>query len=203
MRTLLALTCLALTACPDVTKDKPKATVAPSVPTTDLAPLQGAVPFTFSGSGSTVAFLGAKVTGKHEGGFRTFTGTLEVVAGDVTKSRVIAQIDMSSAFTDSERLTGHLTGPDFFDVQKFPTARFVSSSITADGTHATVTGDLTLHGVTKRITFPAEIALAADAATVSAQFAINRKDFEIVYAGKADDLISDDVLLTLKIAARK
>jgi polyisoprenoid-binding protein YceI len=66
-----------------------------------------------------------------------------------------------------------------------------------------VTGNLELHGVTKSITFPATIKMSADAVDVDAEFAINRKDFGIVYAGKPDDLIKDDVLIKLEIRAKK
>ncbi len=104
--------------------------------------------------------------------------------------------------SDSEKLTGHLESPDFFDVQKFPTSTFQSTSIleksTGDATHE-ITGNLTLHGVTKVITFPAKVTKAPDAVTGTAEFTINRKDFGIVYPGKPDDLIKDDVLLKLKL----
>jgi polyisoprenoid-binding protein YceI len=65
----------------------------------------------------------------------------------------------------------------------------------------TVTGRLDLHGVQKTITLPAHINVAADAVTVNSEFAINRKDFGIVYAGKADDLIRDEVVLKLSVKA--
>jgi len=99
-----------------------------------------------------------------------------------------------------------LKSPDFFDVEKFPKAKFVSTAIKAGGdngaTH-TVTGNLELHGVTKAITFPAQIKVDPDAVSVVAEFSINRKDFSIVYPGMPDDLIKDDVLLKLSLHAKK
>ena len=59
-----------------------------------------------------------------------------------------------------------------------------------------------MHGVTKSITFPAKIAVAPDAITVDSTFAINRKDFEINYAGAQDNLIRDDVVLTYAYGPR-
>jgi polyisoprenoid-binding protein YceI len=95
---------------------------------------------------------------------------------------------------------------DFFDVAKYPEANFVSTTIKPGGengaTH-TVTGNLTLHGVTKAITFPATINVTPDVATVDSSFSINRKDFGINYAGAADNLIRDDVVLTLHVRATK
>ena len=65
----------------------------------------------------------------------------------------------------------------------------------------TLTGDLELHGVTKSITFPADVQVAEDAVTVKAEFAINRKDFNINFPGKPNDLIRDNVVLKLDIKA--
>ena len=69
---------------------------------------------------------------------------------------------------------------------------------TGGATH-TVTGNLELHGVKKSITFPATIQVTLDNAAVDAEFAIDRKDFGIVYAGKADDLIRDGVVIKLNL----
>lgn len=116
-------------------------------------------------------------------------------------------IDVSTVETDAPQLTEHLKSPDFFDVARFPKATFVSTAIVAKpgdkgATHA-VTGDFEIHGVRKSITFPAKITTTADGVTVESEFSINRKDFGIVYAGKADDLIRDDVVLKLTVNARK
>lgn len=201
---------LALTAgCADPVGDKPRATVSEAKPpeaasTSEAAAPAGATRYGFSQDGSTLAFVGAKVTATHDGGFKTFSGTIDVPGGDIEAAKIDVEIDMASVFTDADRLTGHLKSPDFFDVAKFPKSRFVSTSIkkNSDGT-ATVTGNLTLHGVTKQISFPATISVAGDTATAKAEFGINRKDFGIVYPGKPDDLIKDDVLLKLEVNAKK
>ncbi len=207
MRTaLLTLCVLGLAACPDPAKDKTKAAVTPAKESVaaDVAPLANAVRYPFSQADSKVGFVGAKVTGKHEGGFKTFTGVVEVVDGDLTKSRVQASIDVASVFTDSAKLDGHLKSPDFFAAEQFPQARFLSTGFKKlDGTRVEVTGALTLHGVTKTLSFPADITVGADQVDVKAEFALNRKDFGIVYPGKPDDLIADNVLLTLDVHAKK
>jgi len=153
---------------------------------------------------SKVAFVGAKVTGKHDGSFGKFTGKIDLSDGKVEGSLVSVEIDTTSLTSDDEKLTGHLKSPDFFDVAKFATATFVSTGIKAGGdngaTH-TVTGNLTLHGVQKSITFPAKIDVGAEAVTASAEFAINRKDFGIVYKGMPDNLIKDDVTIKLNVKA--
>ncbi len=158
-----------------------------------------------NGENSKVEFTGSKVTGKHDGGFKDFTGTIDLVNSKPAESSVIVDIDATSVWSDDEKLTGHLRSADFFDVEKFPKASFKSSKIEADSAKGadaySVTGDFNLHGVTKSISFPATIKAGADSVDVDAEFAVNRKDFGIVYAGKADDLIRDDVVIKLTLKA--
>jgi polyisoprenoid-binding protein YceI len=119
---------------------------------------------------------------------------------------VTITIDTASVTTDTPDLTKHLRTADFFDVARFPQATFESTEIKAGGEKGashTVTGNLQLHGVTKSITFPATIVVSPGVITVDSTFAINRKDFGINYAGAADNLIRDEVVLTLKVRAVK
>ena len=155
---------------------------------------------------TSVAFVGSKVTGKHDGGFKQLKGTLELVREKLESSKITAEIDMNSIYSDNNNLTNHLKSPDFFDVAKFPTTTFVTTGIESgshdakakDATH-TVTGNLTLHGVTKSISFPSRIALADDKFNLDSEFFINRKDFGINYPGKANDLIRDEVVIKLAV----
>ena len=148
------------------------------------------------GGGSKIGFIGSKVTGSHHGGFTNVTGTLSVAEGKITGNPEIV-IDMSSTWADNPKLTGHLISPDFFNVAAFPTSKFVMTSVEA----GKVTGNLTLHGVTKSIAFPATLQVGDDAVTMKAEFAINRKDFNITYPGKPDDLIRDNVVIKFDIKA--
>ena len=154
---------------------------------------------------SKVEFIGSKVTGSHNGSFQKFSGEIDYL-GNPETSHVSITIESDSITTDTPDLTKHLKTADFFDVAKYPQATFVSTAIKAGGDQGashTITGNLTLHGVTKAVTFPATIAVAPDAITVDSTFSINRKDFGINYAGAADNLIRDDVVLMLKIRATK
>lgn len=153
---------------------------------------------------SRIEFVGSKVTGSEGGRFERFSGTIYLADARPEKSRVEIAIDMDSVATDSGGLAEHLKSADFFDAPKFPRATFASTDIRPggekDATH-TVTGNLDLHGVRKAVTFPATIKVDKAAATLDAEFAINRKDFGITYAGRADDLIRDEVLIKLHIRA--
>jgi len=108
---------------------------------------------------------------------------------------------MESTWSDSDRLTGHLKNADFFDVPTFPTSTFVTTDIKKGTNGYDVTGNLTLHGETKSITFPADIQISDDQVKVSAEFFIKRFDFGIQYPGRANDLIRDEVVIRLDITA--
>lgn len=152
-----------------------------------------------------IEFVASQVTSTHSGSFEKFSGEINY-AGKPETSRVSITIDTSSLTADDPKLTEHLKTADFFDVAKYPTATFVSTAIKPGGEKGashTVTGNLTLHGVTKAVTFPATIAATADAINVDANFTVNRKDFNLNYAGPANNLIRDDVVLTLKVHAMK
>ena len=155
--------------------------------------------FAFGPSLGSIAFTGSKVTGRHQGGFRNFAGEFKVANGKLADAGNKILIDTSSLWADNDRLTGHLKGPDFFTVAQFPTATFIATSIEPKETNSLVTGNLTLHGVTKQISFPAKVQAAEDGVTVSAQFFINRFDFEIRFPGKANDLIRKEVVLKLEV----
>ncbi|MES2438278.1 MAG: YceI family protein [Verrucomicrobiota bacterium] len=152
---------------------------------------------------SQVNFVGSKVTGSHTGGFKTFTGHFTIKDGAPVGNDHKVVIDMNSTFSDAEKLTGHLKSPDFFDVEKFPQSTFDVTEIKKNSDTAyTVSGNFTIHGQTKNISFPATVSQGADSVKIDAKFDINRKDFGIVYAGKADDLIRDEVVIELKLEAK-
>lgn len=152
---------------------------------------------------SKVNFVGSKVTGSHQGGFKAFTGYFTIKDGAPVGNDHKVVIDMKSTFADDEKLTGHLKSPDFFDIEKFPESTFDVTNIQKTSETAyTVSGNLTLHGQTKNISFPATVSQTGELVKIDAKFDIKRKDFGIVYAGKADDLIRDEVVIELKLEAK-
>jgi polyisoprenoid-binding protein YceI len=196
-----------LVACADPSQDVPAANVsATNTSSTAASPAAapsttpaGASAYVITPENSKIEFTGSKVTGKHDGGFKQFQGEVHVANGAVAHAKVT--IDTTSLWSDTDRLTGHLKTADFFDVEKFPTSVFETTSISGTGDNATVTGNLTLHGITKQITFPAKIAVKEDAVTLAAEFSINRFDFDMKFPGKADDLIREGVVLKLDVKA--
>lgn len=135
------------------------------------------------------------------------TGTVVLDDTDITKSRVEATVDATGIDTREAKRDDHLKGPDFFDVEKFPTITFVSKRIEpgAEG-HYKVIGDLTMHGVTK------EVVLDASGSTTPIQDAfgntklggtvttkLNRQDFGISYGGPGGVMIGNEVDVTIDI----
>ena len=198
---------LTLAGCEDPAKDKPVATVSSAAPATTPAALPtgaGTETLAVDSASSTVGFTGSKVTGKHDGKFEKFTGSISLAGGKAEGGRMTFDAETASVKTDDAKLDGHLKTPDFFDSEKFPKATFTSSEIKlggASGATHTVTGELNLHGVKKTISFPATILVSTEAVTGTSEFVINRKDFGIMTPGKTDDLIRDEVVLKLSLKA--
>jgi polyisoprenoid-binding protein YceI len=195
-------------ACSSEIDGKPKAQVEDVKKAEPKADAQGDAPaaatrtLKLEKSGSSIGFVGAKLTGDHKGGFEDFEGEA-VLAGDkLTSLRVTVQ--MQSLTSDAPDLTTHLKSADFFEVEKYRTAVFTASEFEPKagegGTTHEIGGELELHGVKKAIRFPAKITIDAQGgAEGQAEFTINRKDFKIEYPGKPDDLIKDEVLLKLDL----
>ncbi|HSS19015.1 MAG TPA: YceI family protein [Pyrinomonadaceae bacterium] len=203
LRGLVLITvAVVMCACADPSADKPKATTGTAAPETSAAKSGETEALAITPENSKVEFDASKVTKTHHGAFKQFSGQIDL-AKNVTDSKVTIDIQTGSVEVDDPELTTHLKTPDFFDIAKFPKATFTSTKIDAAAGGAansyTVTGNLDLHGVKKSISFPATIQTNADSVAVDAEFAINRKDFGIIYAGKADDLIRDNVVLRLNL----
>jgi len=204
---------LAAGCAKDPAEDAPSAAIAeptpapaaeePTEPEAPAEPLPSET-LAFDQSNSKVGWVGSKVTRSHEGGFGEFAGTVTLEPSNLTASAVELTIQTASLTSDTEDLTKHLKSADFFDVDNIPTARFVSSEIAEGGqgeaTH-TITGDLTLHGVTKQVTFPATVSVSDEEVAANAEFSIDRQDFGISFPGMPDDLIRDGVVIKLDIHA--
>lgn len=210
-RTLLfaSIATLTFAGCKDPAEGTQKAEVAeakaPQAATAEVdAPKVERETLPISSENSKITFVGSKVTGKHDGGFNDFKGTIELDPQNFQASSIQIEIDMNSVWSDNERLTGHLKTGDFFLVEEHPTATFTSTEIKeggADGASHTITGNLTMRGVTKSVTFPANITVGPEQVTASSTFALPRKQFGVAYAGAPDDLIRDDVIITLDVKA--
>ncbi len=169
----------------------------------------------FAVTGGTIYWTGTKVGGSHSGTFSIPKGTINTEGDNITSGKF--GIDMTSItntdLPDEKKgdLVGHLSSPDFFDVQNHPIGKFEIVSVApASGSEETthnITGNLTLKGITKSVTIPAFVVLADNSLTATTpKFTINRTDWDIKYGSgligtAADKIIHDDVSLNLEIKA--
>ena len=145
-----------------------------------------------------------------KGHFAKVTGSLTLDESDLSKSKVSASIDAASIETRDAQRDAHLKSADFLDVEKFPSLSFTSSriSVVRDGELA-VEGDLTIHGVTKKVVFevegptpPAKDPWGNMRVGVSATTKISRKEYGLTYNAALETggiLIGDDVAITLDV----
>jgi polyisoprenoid-binding protein YceI len=164
---------------------------------------------------SKIEWTGKKVTGQH-------TGTIKLASGEVVTNGKVPTggkftIDMNSMDnTDlqgggKDKLMGHLKSDDFFGVEKYPTATFTATKITAAGANkVNVTGNLTVKGKTNPVSFPATYTLAGKTLTVVAsEVKVDRTLYDIRYGSKSffesigDKAIDNEFLLNVTLVATK
>ncbi len=144
-----------------------------------------------------------------KGSFSGLTGTLTEHTTDATLSSVEASVDVNTVSTGDPQRDGHLKAADFFDVEKFPTMSFKSTKVKPNGDSYDVTGDLTIHGVTREQTFavegpttPTKDPWGNTRIGLSATTKINRKDFDLSWNAALEAggvLIGDAVSITLEV----
>ena len=145
-----------------------------------------------------------------KGSFDKHTGSVDINDKDITKSKVEVTIDTNSINTNVQKRDEHLRSPDFFDVAKFPTMTFVSKKVAKAGKDKLkVTGDLTLHGVTREVVLDVE-PLSKESKDpwgnlrrgTTASTKINRKDFGLVWNKALETggvVVGEEVTITLEI----
>ena len=145
-----------------------------------------------------------------KGQFTALTGVATLDETDVTKSHIEASIDSASVNTRDAQRDAHLKSADFFDVEKFPTLSFKSKHVNRAGKgELAVTGDLTIHGVTREVVFdvegptlPAKDPWGNTRVGVSATTKISRKDYGLTWNAGLETggiLVGDDVTVTLDV----
>jgi polyisoprenoid-binding protein YceI len=146
------------------------------------------------------------------GQFRTFTASATGDPAEPEKATIEATIDVGSVDTGNEKRDSHLKSADFFDVDQFPKMTFKSKKIEPAGSGKyKVTGDLTLHGVTKEVVLEVEgpmkpIVMGNTKSGAHVTAKINRKDFGVSWNKAMDGggvVVGDDVDVTIDVEAIK
>jgi len=166
---------------------------------------------------STIKWVGKKLTGEHTGMLTMQSGSLAFDKHAIQSGSFV--IDMSTINnTDLEGeskadLEGHLKAADFFDVEKFPTAKFEITGGDAlqgdpEGYSQMIIGNLTIKGITNEVSFPAKVTVQGTQLTASAKLSFDRTKWDIKYKSKTvfpdlgDKFIYDDIDLMLSISAK-
>jgi polyisoprenoid-binding protein YceI len=223
--TLSAL--LVLAACTNA----PESDKAVTTEARTAADAVGGESLTVDTTQSSLNWVGTKVTGYHSGTVPIKSGTLTVrndslAAGQfaMDMSRMSITGPEGSDAAGNKKLLGHLQSPDFFDVANHPEATFeitgvrpftgtvkdttdprqesISQYRVSNPTH-TISGNLTIKGVTKNIEFPAQVTINSEGVQAIARFNIDRRQWNITYPGKPDDLIRDDIHMGIAIRAAR
>ena len=145
------------------------------------------------------------------GRFRDFDGVIKYDKANPSASSVEFTVKAASIDTTNNDRDEHLRSKDFFEVQKFPTLTFTSTQVVPkDGTTLEVTGNLTLHGVTRPVTFPVSLLGSVktprgEKAGFEATFKIDRKEYGILWNNVLDSgpVLGDEVKITIEIEANR
>ena len=218
---------LAFTACQDA-PESDDAVVSEAQEEQDVS--ASAASYTINKTASNVEWIGTKTGGRHNGTVMVKDGEFavengEIVGGNFTLDMTtILSTDAKMDDKSNQKLTGHLRSPDFFEVDKFPDANFVITEVKKlDGANVAqdtantaeidkykvtnptheVTGNLTIKGVTKSVTFPAKIEMNDNSLNAIAKFNINRKDWDIKYELMGEAILSNTIHLGIGVQADK
>jgi polyisoprenoid-binding protein YceI len=144
-----------------------------------------------------------------KGHFAKVGGTLTLNEADITKSQVEATIDAASLETRDPQRDAHLKSADFFDAEKYPTLSFRSTRVSGGQGELKVEGDLTIHGVTRKVQFdvegptpPAKDPWGNTRLGLSATTKINRKDFGLTWNAALETgglLVGEEVTISLEV----
>lgn len=180
---------------------------------TAAAPLLAVDTYTVDKVHSDVSFQVRHFVSKVRGNFTDFSGTIEVDPAKPEASSVVFTIKATSVNTNNESRDKHLNSPDFFDTAKFPEITFKSSKVASAGKDKySVTGTLTMRGVSKEITLPVAFLgtvkdpRAGERAGFELNTKLDRKDYGINFNKVLDGggtMLSDDVDVTISLETVK
>ena len=177
------------------------------------APVQAAETYQFDKAHTTVGFQVRHIYTNVSGKFTDFTGTIQVDRAKPESSTVDFTIQATSIDTSEPRRDQHLRSADFFDVANNPTITFKSTSIKANGKDSwLVTGDFTMHGVTKSVVLPVTLLgegkdpFGNEKMGLETGMTINRKDYGLTWNKALETggvLVGEEVKVQIAIEANK
>ncbi|WP_456377677.1 YceI family protein [Lutibacter sp.] len=161
-------------------------------------------------SSSTINWKGYKPTGSHNGTINLVSGKLVVEEGVIKGGSFTVNMSTIKDADESARLERHLKSEDFFDIITYTTSKFEITSTENKNDKFFITGNLTIKGITKEITFPATVTKTDELLTLTSEvIKINRADFNIKYKSKSffnnlkEKFINDEFDLQVEIVTKK
>ena len=157
---------------------------------------------------SSVEFSIRHIVSRTTGRFTDFSGTVVYDQNKPEQSKVEVIIQAGSINTDNEKRDNHLRSPDFLDAKSYPVMTFKSTKVEKQGEKFVVTGDFTMHGVTRRVVLPVEVLglgthpmRKIPVAGFSAETAIKRSDYGVNSWADVAGVLGDEVRISLNIEA--
>ncbi|RZK41334.1 MAG: YceI family protein [Pedobacter sp.] len=163
---------------------------------------------------SSVSWEAKKMVGGHTGSIDLTSGTLVFNGKKLTGGGFVANMNSIKTLDGdkpSPSLDKHLKADDFFGAEKFPASNFVIKKVEGNGPKVNITGDFTIKGVTRSVTFPATVTWNADKtiSAVAEKIEIDRTKYGIEYRSKSifsdigNKMIEDNFTLSVKLTAKK
>ena len=146
---------------------------------------------------STVEFkIGSVGFSKVKGSFSNLKGSVRFDERELSQASFNVSIDVATINTGKENRDEHLKNADFFEVEKFPVVRFISSSVTKTANSYLVKGKLTMKGITKDVSIPFDLKNEGKNKILDGEFEVNRLDYN-VGVGQSKILVKDKVKLSI------
>ncbi len=184
----------------------PARPAANTAPTTAATAASGTRAYSVDAAHSEINFTASSRMLDAHGHFQKWDADVRLDAAALERSTVRLTIDAASITTRNERRDGHLKSPDFFDVAKYPTITFASRSVARTSpTTGVITGDLTMHGVTRPVQVPVTVRFFENGrGRFAGAFAVNREDYGIAYNSRVNPIENEvAVQFNLTVAEAK
>jgi polyisoprenoid-binding protein YceI len=159
--------------------------------------------YTADPAASHLDFTGVQAGAEFKGTFHKFTAAVDFAPDAVTESHIDVQIDMNSIDTKDNDRDKTIRGPDIFDVAHFPTAHYVTRSVTKTATGYTAVGALTLHGVTKDVPINFQFVSSGATTKLDGTASLKRLEFGVGQGDwKSTEWIADAVKVSFSLALK-
>ncbi|GMW03640.1 MAG: hypothetical protein AMXMBFR84_47740 [Candidatus Hydrogenedentota bacterium] len=144
-----------------------------------------------------------KAGDRWEGGFDTIAGSIEVPRDDPAQAAIAIRMDLGSLYSDAVGTTNAMKSPAFLDVDKYPVVTFASTRIIDLDEVYLISGMLTLHGVSRKVTFPAEVQINGTNLVAQGELVFSCNDYNLEARQKATLGLTGEMRFKVRINAKR